>query len=63
MIQHSYCTCFTIWNEVLWVGNSRGSIAILNTINRSIVNEVILPRNERQVEIKYLAVSSEDQVF
>lgn len=62
MIQHSYCTCFTIWREFLWVGNNRGSIAILNTVNRASNSEIILPRNDRQVEIKYLAVSSEDEV-
>ena len=62
MTPHSFCTCFTIWREFLWVGTNRGSIAILSTINRTCVNELFFPGSHRQVDIKYLAVSSEDEV-
>jgi WD40 repeat protein len=63
MIQHSFCTCFTIWRDFLWIGNNRGSIAIVNTVNRTNVNELTLARDSKQVEIKFLAVSSEDQIW
>ena len=62
MTPHSFCTCFTIWREFLWVGTNKGSIAILSTINRSCVTELYFPGSHRQVDIKYLAVSSEDEV-
>ena len=62
MSQHSYCTCFTIHREYLWVGTNRGTISILSTDFRELVKEIPFSESGRTVEVKYLAVSSEDEV-
>ena len=62
MSQHSYCTCFTVHREYLWVGTNRGTISILSTDFRDLVKEIPFSESGRTVEVKYLAVSSEDEV-
>ena len=63
MDAHSFCTCFTIWKDCLWVGTNRGVIAVLSTVDYSCVNQIFFPgTTKKQVDIKYLAVSSEDEV-
>ena len=60
---HAYTTCFCIWRDHIWVGNKRGSIFVMDTKTGCRVHELFFPGgNRRSVEIKDLALSSEDEV-
>ena len=62
---HAYttCTCFCIWRDHIWVGTNRGSIHVMDTKTGCRVHELFFPGgNRRPVEIKDLALSSEDEV-
>ena len=60
---YTACTCFTIWRDHIWVGTSRGSITIMDTETGEKDNEIFFPGGQRkQIEIKHLALSSEDEV-
>ena len=62
-LSYHTCTCFTIWRDHIWVGTNRGSIAVMDTQERCCVREIVIPAGgKRQVEIKHLALSSEDEV-
>ena len=56
-------TCFTVWRHTLWVGTNRGTIAVMDADDGKCVHEIFFPGGRRkQVEIKHLALSSEDEV-
>ena len=56
-------TCFAIWRNTLWVGTNRGTIAVMDTNDGRCVHEIFFPGGRRkQVEIKDLAISSENEV-
>ncbi|KAL5481240.1 hypothetical protein EMCRGX_G021370 [Ephydatia muelleri] len=59
------CTCFTILDDFLWVGNNQGTIAILNTQNSAEVSSINLATDNTrcQVEIKDIAVSKQKQIW
>ena len=60
---YTTCTCFTIWRDQIWVGTNRGSISVMDTQTESRITELFFPGGtKRQVEIKQLAVSCEDEV-
>lgn len=63
---HAYttCTCFTIWRDLIWVGTNRGSIAVMDSIDGTCIQELFFPGGRRrQVEIKHLALSNADEVW
>ena len=61
--QYTTCTCFTIWRDQIWVGTNRGSISVMDCQTGNRITELFFPGNSRrQVEIKDLAVSNEDEV-
>lgn len=62
--QYTNCTCFTIWRDQIWVGTNRGSITVMDSQSGAKITELFFPGNSRrQVEIKHLAVSTEDEVW
>jgi hypothetical protein len=57
-------TCFTIWKSSLWVGTNRGTIAVMDANDGRCVHEIFFPGGPRkQVEIKHLALSSENEIW
>ncbi|XP_064390459.1 DENN domain-containing protein 3-like [Halichondria panicea] len=61
---YTACTCFTIWRDYIWVGTNRGSITIMDTETGEVDHELFFPGGRRrQIEIKHLALSSEDEVW
>ncbi len=61
--QFTTCTCFTIWRDHIWVGTNRGSISVMDSQSGAKITEIEFPMGtRRQVEIKHLAISSEDEV-
>ena len=57
------CTCFAVWRHTLWVGTNRGTIAVMDADDGKCSHEIFFPGGRRkQVEIKHLALSSEDEV-
>ncbi|XP_019855707.1 PREDICTED: uncharacterized protein LOC109584405 [Amphimedon queenslandica] len=65
MLQHTFCTCFTVYRDFLWVGTNRGTISILSTeySEQQLRNEIAFTESGKTVEVKYLAVSSEDEIW
>ena len=62
---HSFttCTCFSIWRDHIWVGTNRGAIVVMDSTDGRCVREIFFPGGRRrQVEIKHLALSSEEEV-
>ena len=60
---HSFCSCFTVWKDFLWVGTNQGMIAIMSIQGHSCVKKIPFHGLEKkQVEIKCVAVSSEEEV-
>ena len=56
-------TCFTVWRHTLWVGTNKGTIAVMDAEDGKCIHEIFFPGGRRkQVEIKHLALSSEDEV-
>ena len=57
------CTCFTVWRHTLWVGTNRGTIAVMDAEDGKCIHEIFFPGGRRkQVEIKHLALSGENEV-
>lgn len=61
--QYTVCTCFTIWQDQIWVGTNRGSVSVIDSQLGTRIADISFSGNsKRQVEIKHLAVSSEEEV-
>lgn len=55
--------CFTIWRDHIWVGTNRGTVTVVNCQNGDCVKHISFPvEGKRQVEIRHLALSNEDEV-
>lgn len=55
--------CFTIWRDHIWVGTNRGTVTVVNSQNGECVKHISFPgEGKRQVEIRHLALSNEDEV-
>ena len=55
--------CFTIWRDHVWVGTNRGTLTVLDSRDGMCVKHIAFPSGgKRQVEIRHLALSNEDEV-